>query len=288
MTTILDALQKGTGYFEKHEVEAARLNMQHLLAHVRKCDRMELYTGFDEQLFEEELEQLRELMRRRVAGEPLQHLLGTVEFVDHEFLCDSRALIPRPETEHLVGVLAEMAWPDPLRILDVGTGSGVIGLSLAAWLKDERAEISATLSDVSSAALELAQENAKRIDGALSGCELQFVESDLLANIDGQFDLITANLPYISDADMTQLSKEVKHDPELALRGGARGTEIIERFLADLHDHLADDGVAAMEFGLGQEQLLEAKAHELGFGEVEIVKDDTDRDRFLLVRNSAD
>lgn len=288
MTTILDALQKGTGYLEKHGVESARLNMQHLLAHVRGCDRMQLYVDFDQPLEDVELEQLRGLMRERGHGKPLQHLLGTVEFLDHEFLSDARALIPRPETEVLTAMLLEMAWPDPLRILDVGCGSGVIGLSLATGLKDERADLAVTLADVSPDALALARENADRLKKELDGGELSFVESDLFSAIEGEFDLIAANLPYIAEADMPGLSAEVKCDPELALRGGPNGTELIERFLAELPKFLADEGVAALEFGLGQEQLLAAKASAVGFQSVEIVNDDTDRPRFLLVRNGLE
>lgn len=290
MTTILDALQKGTGYFEKHGVESARLNMQHLLAHVRRCDRMELYTNFDDELHEDELEQLRELMRARVAGKPLQHLLGTVEFLRFEFKTDERALIPRPETEELAALLVEMDWPDSPTILDMGCGSGVLGLSLAAKLLEDRDEVFATLADISADALSLSRKNAEKLASKLEGGVIEFFESDLFAAIDpeAEFDLVVANLPYLSQADMAEISAEVRSDPETALLGGPRGTEIMERFLAQLPQFLGDEGLAALEFGLGQEQLLEARARQIGFAQTEIVKDLTDRPRFLLVRNGAE
>jgi release factor glutamine methyltransferase len=230
MTTILDALQKGTGYLEKHGVESPRLNMQHLLAIVLGCQRMELYVNFDRALDEARLEKLRDLMRRRASGVPLQHLAGVVEFAGHEFLCDERALIPRPETEELVDVLLKRAWPAGLKVLDAGCGSGVIGLSIAAWMAAQ--EVDVVLADISKLALDLARENAARLSAKLEGASVKFVESDLFASVPGSFGLIVANLPYLSSADMREISTEVRHDPELALIGGACGTELMERFLA--------------------------------------------------------
>src|SRR5437867_5908883 len=155
--TLLEVLQSTTAYFTKRKIESPRLNAEHLIAHVLKLSRLELYLEFETKLNETELAQLRELVRRRGQGEPLQHLLGTVEFCGQTFLSDKRAMVPRPETEELVELLKSevSGQKSEIRILDVGTGSGVIALSLAKQFPE--AEILAV--DISEDALALAREN---------------------------------------------------------------------------------------------------------------------------------
>lgn len=150
-------LTAGANFLERKGVESARLNMEHLLAHALGLKRMDLYRQFDRPLSDVELAPLRDWTVRRAAGEPLQHLLGTVDFYRFTFRCDSRALIPRPETEELVEkIIARRQGREPVHILDMGCGSGVIGLSLAAAFPDARV----VLADASTDALALARENA--------------------------------------------------------------------------------------------------------------------------------
>src|SRR6478672_7431308 len=208
--TLLEVLQSTTDYFKKRGIESARLNAEHLLAHALKRKRIELYLEFERELTEAELAPLRELVMRRGQGEPLQHLLGTVEFAGQMFLCDKRALVPRPETEQLVELLKSKIENRESKILDVGTGSGVIALSLAAKFPDAKV----TATDVSDNALELARENAERL-GLVDRVEI--LKSDLLQYVTHVYDLIVANLPYIPAAERGTLSREVQHDPDLAL-----------------------------------------------------------------------
>src|SRR5881227_2826006 len=179
--TVLDVLESTTAYFKKRKIDSPRLNAEHLLAQVLGCKRIELYLEFERDLGEAELALLRERVRRRGRGEPLQHLLGTVEFCGRTFLCDRRALVPRPETEQLVEFLKSEIRNPKSKILDVGTGSGVIALTLA--VKFPEAEILAV--DISDDALALAQDNAAKVKLA---DRVRFLKSNLLENVEGCFD----------------------------------------------------------------------------------------------------
>jgi release factor glutamine methyltransferase len=277
--TVLDVLHSTTAYFRKRKIDNPRLNAEHLLAHVLGRTRMELYLEFERNLVETELAMLRELVRRRGQGEPLQHLLGTVEFCGHIFLCDKRAMVPRPETEQLVELLASevSGQRSEIRILDVGTGAGVIALSLAA--KFPEAEIVAV--DLSDEALALARENAERL--GLSA-RIQFAKSNLLAEVDGMFDLMIANLPYISTEDRHLLSREVLHDPEIALFAGAKGDELICALIEQAPPHLRPGGLLALEIGLGQSEALFSTLAEKNYRDICSRNDYSGRTRFLFAR----
>ena len=277
--TVLEVLQSTTGYFQKHNIESPRLNAEHLLAHVLGRKRIELYLEFERELDESELAPLRDLVKRRAAGEPLQHLLGTVEFCGRTFQCDKRALVPRPETEQLVDLLisnfeSEIAHS---RIVDVGTGSGVIALSLAA--KFPEAEIVA--ADISDDALALARENGERLG---LGDRVRFLKSNLLENVEGVFDLIAANLPYISTEERQTLSREVLHDPELAVFAGTGGDELVCELIVQAPSRLRPDGLLALEIGIGQSEALVAALTEKNYRDISTKNDYSGVTRFLFAR----
>jgi release factor glutamine methyltransferase len=277
--TVLEVLQSSTEYFKKHKIDNPRLNAEHLLAHVLGRKRLELYLEFERELNEPELAPLRDLVRRRGEGEPLQHLLGTVEFCGQTFLCDKRALVPRPETEELAEkIISDFRFQiSDFRILDVGTGSGVIALSLGAKLLE--AKIYAT--DVSEDALALASENAQFL--GLSA-RVQFKKNNLLEGFVERFDLIVANLPYIAKSDRSQLLPEVLHDPEVALFGGPRGDEIIRQLIEQAPAHLRKNGLLALEIGLGQSAALSAFLSEKNYHDIESKTDYSGIPRFLFAR----
>lgn len=273
--TVLEVLQSTTAYFQKRGIENPRLNAEHLLAHSLGRKRLDVYLEFERDLAEPELAPIRELVRRRGQNEPLQHLLGTVEFCGNVFLCDKRALVPRPETEELVSLLLQSA-RNPSTILDVGTGSGVIALTLAQ--KFPGAKIIAT--DVSDDALLLARENATR----LQIDRVEFRNSDLLENVDEKFDLIVANLPYISRHDRDQLAAEVLRDPEVAVFAGEKGDEIIRQLIEASPAYLNAGSLLALEIGLGQEPALIELLRRKNYRDIEAKNDYSGRTRFLFAR----
>ena len=275
--TVLEVLQSTTAYFKKREIESPRLNAEHLLAYALGRKRIELYLEFERALTETELSPLRDLVRRRGQGEPLQHLLGTVEFCGRIFLCDKRALVPRPETEELVELLKSKIQNPKSKILDVGTGSGVIALSLASHFPE--AEVAAI--DISADALSLARENAERL--GLSA-RVNFLRGNLFANLSGAFDLIVANLPYVASGDAPNLAREVLHDPAVAVFAGESGDELIRKLIDAARKYLRPGAMLALEIGSNQADTLVAHLAEKNYHDIEAKNDYSGRTRFLFAR----
>lgn len=278
MKTILEVIESGTAYLEKHGIGEARLTMQHLVGHILGLSRVQLYMEFDRPLNEEQLAPIREGLRRRSQGVPFQHLAGKVEFLRREFLCDGRALIPRPETEELVGlILAEKtSLPEKARILDVGTGSGVIGLSLASELPGAGELV---LADLSPQALALARENA-----AAHHVETTFLESDLFSAVEGTFDLVVANLPYVAESERGLLAPELAHEPEMALFSGPDGLTLLRRFAAEVGDYLNPGGRVALEVGHDQGEAVAQLLMQFSLTDIDIRADLSGVFRFLFAR----
>ncbi len=274
MPTVLEVIKSTTAYFEKHGVESPRLNAEHLAAHaLGKKKRLDLYLEFDRALTEQELAPLRGLVRDRARGKPLQHLLGTVEFHGREFRSDARALVPRPETEQLVElVLQSKVESREFKILDVGTGSGVIAITLALELP----QAVVTAIDISADALALAQSNAASL-----GANVTFVGSDLLPGEPAAFDLIVANLPYIPSGDIPGLSREVRHDPLAALDGGGDGLDLLRRLIESGVTRLVPGGKMFLELGHDQAGRVAELFSAHGYRDVCAHKDYAGIERFV-------
>jgi len=276
MSTVLETIDGGTRYLEKRGIDDARRNMQMLVAHQLGCTRMDLYLQFDRPIEEADLSPLRETLKKRGEGVPIQHLLGSVWFHQHEFKTDARALIPRPETEELAEWILKWDLPKNQQVLDMGCGSGVLGLSLAA----ARPDWSVTLADVSPDALALAQENA----ADLEIFNARFLHSDLFTAIDGRFDGIVANLPYVPESERSTLTREVMHDPALALFSGPDGLDLIRRFIPEAFHRLKPGGWLVLEIGHDQASQVAEILQTSAFTAIEMKPDMSGIPRFPFAK----
>ena len=263
---VLEVLRWTTAHFEKHGVASARLDAELLAAHAFGMSRIELYAHFDRPLAAAELASYRDLVSRRLAGEPVAYLLGHKEFWSLDLLVDSRVLIPRPDSETLVEeALDRFAGPGG-RIADVGTGSGALALALA----KERPEAQVFATDISPEALAVARANAERL-----GLAVTFWQGDLDQALvpAGRFELIVANLPYIPSAEIDGLSADVRSEPRQALDGGADGLALLRRLIEAAPELLQPEGCLALEVGAGQAGAVEEFLRGAGFGGVRSRRD---------------
>ena len=230
-------------------VDGARLEAQVLLAHALACDRVALYLMFDKPLAADELARYRDLVKRRLAGEPVAYLVGHQEFWSLDLVVDPRVLIPRRDIETVVELVLD-AVPDraaPLAVADVATGAGPLALALARELRAARV----VATDLSEDALAVARGNAERLGLA---DRIDFLQGDLLAALpDGEsFDVLVSNPPYVPSATIAGLSPEVRREPRGALDGGHDGLDLLRRLVDGAARHLSPGGLLALEHGFDQ------------------------------------
>jgi release factor glutamine methyltransferase len=264
-------------------VETGRLDAELLLSHLLGVKRLDLYLQHDRPLKPSELDSFKRLLLRRAAREPIQYIIGTVGFRDLELATDRRALIPRPETEVLVGEVlswaSRLAGASRLRALEVGTGTGAIALSLAT--EGPFCRIVAT--DISQAALDLASENARRV-GAEDLVEFRLGALFEPVRGDGRFHVVVSNPPYVAMAEASELQPEVGNaEPKEALFAGQDGLDVLIPLVRGAADFLLGGGLLAVEVGEGQAAQVADTARNTGaFREIRIVPDLAGKDRFVL------
>ena len=287
--TLFEVLKGSADVLKDHQVENPRLNAELLLAQCLGFSRETLYANLRREIQAEEKEALDELLRRRMAGEPLQYLLGHQEFWTVDLKVDPHVLIPRPETEVLVdqalSILATLSDRVP-RVLDIGTGSGAIVIALT----KEVGEIFAVATDISHEALLVAKENAMeaRVDQ-----RIRFIRGDLLHPFrslrEGMFDLILSNPPYIRRSDIEELAREIKdHEPRLALDGGEDGLDFYRQMSRQIPSYLREGGWLLVEIGQGQGAEISALLEQSGsFRAPEVVRDLSGIERVIKVQKAA-
>ena len=264
--TVIEILNWSTNSLKEHQIENPRLNAELLLAHSLNIGREGLYARLNSKIEKEEKETLEKLIKRRISGEPLQYILGHQEFWSIDFKVDSRVLIPRPDTELLVeqalSLLSETSFERVPFVLEIGTGSGAVAISLAKEVRN----IFFVATDISRDALMLAKENAKSL-GLLH--QIQFVNSNLFAPfhlLRGRtpFDLILSNPPYITGTEIGGLAKEVRdYEPTIALNGGEDGLTFYRTIISEAPFYMKKGGWLLLEVGQAQaekvSELIEKK-----------------------------
>lgn len=267
MLTILEVVERTAGFFQDKGVPEPRLDAEYLVSHALGLKRLQLYLQFDRPLPEETLEEIRRLVRRRARREPLQHIIGTVDFYGLCLKCDRRALIPRPETEYLVERIKARLGVAPRRILDLGTGSGALALALARLYPE--AEVLAT--DCSEEALALAAENTKALDGTP---KVTLLRAMWFEGVEESFSLIVSNPPYLTAAEVAEAEPEVREfEPHEALIAADGGLADLRHILQTAPAHLEPGGLLALETGIHHHPALAEIAEQAGFASWEGEKD---------------
>lgn len=253
-------------------MDSPRLDAELLLAKACGCTRAQIVAQTIEPT-PEQLATFDRLVARREAREPLAQITGFKGFRNIELAVDRRVLTPRPDTELLVAVAKV---DRPCGILDVATGSGAVALALA----DELPDATITATDISPDALDVARANAERLNKSVT-----FIESDLLEAVDGVFDIITANLPYVTTDELTGLQPEItQYEPRLALDGGADGLDLVRRLASTAPSRLRPGGMLALEIGATQGSATAEILSDNDFEDVEIHKDLAGHDRVVTGR----
>jgi release factor glutamine methyltransferase len=287
LKSVRELIQLTADFLAEKGIDSPRLCAERLLGDVLGLQRIELYLQHDRPVSGDELARFRDLVRRRAAGEPLQTLIGSTEFYSREFKVEEGVFIPRPETERLVERCLELLSPQgrslaaPLA-LEIGCGTGVIAITLAAEMPALRVHV----TDTSAAAIRLSELNARRVGTA---ARLTFHQGDLYAPLPaalaGEFDLLVSNPPYIRRGDLAGLPREVaEHDPAEALDGGVDGLDVYRRLIAGAPRWLRPGGWLALEIGHDQGEAVPDLCARAGFGNLEVRRDYNDLPRVVTGR----
>lgn len=279
--TIKSILDWTSNHFAKKNISSPRLNAELILSNVLKCPRIDLYLKYNQILQENKLSKIRDLIKKRATHYPLQYLLGETEFYGHRFFVDENVLIPRPETEILVDKLIEYIKNNKVaNILEIGTGTGIISITISLYFRDKGTNFQITATDISDDALQ----NAKKNIIYHNITNINLVRSNLFDSVKGKYDLIFSNPPYISEQDLRILDKEItEFEPHIALIGGIVGTEYYQNILLSASQYINGHSKIFFEIGSEQSKALKHIAKNAGFRIIDIFKDYNSKDRVALL-----
>jgi len=278
---IRELLLEGENVLKKAEKLSARNDALLLLSFLLNMDRGKMFLAFENESPESLIERYREVIQQRASGVPLQHITGIAEFMGLAFKVTPEVLIPRSETELLVEEALKLIGPH-MNVLELCTGSGCIALSILKLYNS----VSVTAVDISEGAIYVAKENAKKLGisiGKESG-KIDFAQGDLFEPVEGTYDLIIVNPPYIKSGDISELMKEVReHDPVIALDGGPDGLYFYRRVFYEAKDYMNDEGYLLLEIGQDQAKEVLALAEE-SYENIKVMKDYSNMDRIVQMQ----
>jgi release factor glutamine methyltransferase len=272
--TIIDLITWGTSYLNDRNFDDARLNIELLLGRVLNLQRIRLYTNFDKPLSDDELARFKALLKRRLDHEPLQYILGETEFMGLKFRVDNRVLIPRPETEVLVEqamkeLQARFPGTAAVRVMEIGTGSGCIAVSIAHGMQT----VHVTAIDSSSDAIDVARENAE-LNGVSERITFDCVQYQENSAMEGTYHCIVSNPPYISKMEFSRLPRDVKeYEPTVALADGGDGLTYYRLIASGGKKLLIENGFVMVEHAYDQSADVQKIFNEQGWKEIRAIKD---------------
>ncbi len=279
---IKEVLVNTEKYFKKNDIDSPRLDAEVLLAELLGMERIKLYVNFDYPLKDKEISKYREMIKKRAQHIPVAYIIGHKEFMSLDFDVNQNVLLPRPETEILVEYLIDYFQEkdmDSINIVEVGTGSGAIMVSLGHYLDNARI----LGVEIEEGAIEVTRQN---IDKFNLEDRLKVTKGDLLNPLIkreiSNVDLLVSNPPYISEEDMDKLPPEVKQEPDKALYGGREGLDIYKDLIPQARKVLKDNGMIALEIGYNQAEAVSNILKENNFKDLELRKDYADKDRFII------
>ncbi len=278
-------LNRATRRLEAARIEDARANAEILLAHILGVSRTFLLADLQKSLSPREVKLFEKYLRAKLSGLPFEYIINQAQFCGHMFYVDRRVLIPRGETQELLEAALNFARSrakaaqtnaKKLKVLDLCCGLACLGISWAF----ARAQDEVLCADKSASALAVARKNIKKLTA--ENADIKTLKSDLFSNIEGRFDIIISNPPYVCDEDMQSLSREVNFEPKLALRGGADGLKLIKKIIEDAPSYLRGGGLLAFEFGRNQAGKIVKFFNNDIWQSAQIKKDFNDKERFVL------